>query len=445
MTTIGASFGDFVKAAQDRGELVVQPRSGTSCPRRMRDTLAATKRVAAVTAGTITLDSYTRLGQHDLAARAVAAGDELNGYPIVAHGATVTRRVLEGIQDAGFPVQVRHGSAQPEEIFSILAEVGVAASEGGPVSYCLPYGRTPLAESVASWTRCCAVYTRLRDNGVEPHLETFGGSLLGQLCPPSLLVAISVLEGLFFWQNGIRSISLSYAQQTSPSQDLEALAALRRLVRELLPEADTHVVVYTYMGLFPRSPQGARRLLELSAELAVRGGAARLIVKTAAEAFRIPTIAENTDALAIAARAAADTTPDTTPDVVPLLGDTQVYAEARALVEAVLTLDERVGAALVRAFAAGILDVPYCVHPDNNGAARSYLASDGTLLWASSGSMPLGRRTGPTCDQKVTSADLLTALSHVRDSFDDPVGGTARRRHRPRRPSVNGGSHARRL
>lgn len=440
MTTIGVSFGDFVKAAQDRGELVVQPRSGTSSPRRMRETLVATKRVAAVTVGTITLDSYTRLGQHDIAARAVAAGSELNGYPIVAHGATVTRRVLEGIHDVDFPVQVRHGSAQPEDIFSTLAEVGVAASEGGPVSYCLPYGRTPLAESVASWTRCCAIFTRLRDNGVEPHLETFGGSLLGQLCPPSLLVAISVLEGLFFWQNGIRSISLSYAQQTSPSQDLEALAALHRLIRELLPDADTHVVVYTYMGLFPRSPQGARRLLERSAELAVRGGAARLIVKTAAEAFRIPTIAENTDALAIAARAAADATPA----AVALPGDTQVYAEARALIEAVLTLDERVGAALVRAFAVGILDVPYCVHPDNNGAARSYLAPDGTLLWAGSGSMPLGRRTGPGDERKVTSADLLTALSYVRDSFDDPVERMARRGHQPRRLSVNGGSHARR-
>ena len=65
------------------------------------------------------------------------------------------------------------------------------------------------------------------DRGGRAHLETFGGCLLGQLCPPSLLVAISVLEALFFVQHGLRSVSLSYAQQTHPAQDIEALAALR--------------------------------------------------------------------------------------------------------------------------------------------------------------------------------------------------------------------------
>ena len=125
-----------------------------------------------------------------------------------------------------------------------------------------------------------------------------GGCLLGQLCPPGLLVATSVLEALFFVQHGIRSVSLSYAQQTSASQDEEAIQALARLAAERLPAIDTHVVVYAYMGRFPRTPRGASRLLADAARLAVRTGAARLIVKTTVESVRIPSVAENVAACA---------------------------------------------------------------------------------------------------------------------------------------------------
>ena len=82
--------------------------------------------------------------------------------------------------------------------------------------------------------------------------------MLGQLCPPGLLVAISVLEGLFFRQHGMRSVSLSYAQQTNPDQDEEAVAALRRLAAECCRDVDWHVVLYTYMGVFPRTPRRCR-------------------------------------------------------------------------------------------------------------------------------------------------------------------------------------------
>ncbi len=80
--------------------------------------------------------------------------------------------------------------------------------------------------------------------------------MLGQLCPPSLLVALSVLEGVFFKQHGLRSVSLSYAQQTHRGQDVEALLALRTLAAEHLSGLDWHVVLYTYMGVF-RAPRAA--------------------------------------------------------------------------------------------------------------------------------------------------------------------------------------------
>ncbi|MGK4580165.1 methylaspartate mutase [Kitasatospora sp. HPMI-4] len=409
----GTGFGAFVRRAHQAGELVVQPRMGMSEPARMRAGLAATRAAAGRTVGTITLDSYTRVGDLESAELALLEGVSLNGYPIVSHDVATTRQVLDGIHGPDFPVQVRHGSAAPLDIFRALMTVGLDASEGGPVSYCLPYGRIPLHQSVDNWSRSCELFARLRDLGREPHLETFGGCMLGQLCPPSQLVAISALEALFFHQHGLRSISASYAQQTHPQQDVEAVFALRRLCAELLPDTDWHVVIYAYMGVYPTSPEGALGLLGRAAELAAATGSERLIVKTVAESVRIPTVEENVGALEHAAATAARTR-----RVADDGGETQTYAEAAALVSAVLNLDPDVGQAMLLAFQRGYLDIPYCLHPDNQGRTRSYLDGEGRLRWADIGRLPLTGVVQAGESHTVTSGELLESLSYIRRKFD---------------------------
>ncbi len=406
------SFGGYVRAAAAAGQLVVQPRMGMSSPAAMRAGLLATRDARAVTIGTITLDSYTRVGDHDAVRDALRQGIDLNGYPIVHFAGDTNDQLLAGLSSAGFPIQVRHGSAAPGAIFTAIGQAGLAASEGGPVSYCLPYGRTALADSTRHWADACAAFAEAAA-GLQPHLETFGGCMMGQLCPPSLLVAISVLEAMFFHQHGIASISLSYTQQTNAVQDQQAIAALRRLAAELLPGVDWHVVLYTYMGVYPASPEGACILLEESARLAVRSGAERLIVKTVAEAHRIPTVAENVFALETAAAAAQDER--SLP--YPAFDGGEVYAEARALVSAVLNCAADLGRALRTAFARGYLDVPYCLHPDNAGRSRSYIDVDGQLRWAATGSMPIAGRQGSR-GSWLSSADLLSWLTYVGRKFD---------------------------
>jgi methylaspartate mutase epsilon subunit len=419
-------FGAFVRAAGDAGRLVVQPRMGFGDPVRMRAGLIATKAADATTVGTLTLDSYTRVGELHAVEEALREGISLNGYPVVSHPPATTESVLAGVRDAGFPVQVRHGSATPIDIFWALLRLRLNATEGGPVSYCLPYGRIPLADGVKNWEACCELYTRLRDVGIEPHLETFGGCMMGQLCPPGQLVAISFLEAMFFAQHGITSLSLSYAQQTDMGQDREAVAALRRLCDELLPTDNWHIVIYAYMGVYPETYRGAHHLLGRAAELAVSTGAHRLIVKTVAESRRIPTVAENVLALEYADAVARATAPHH-PGTDAALGDSPTYAEARALIDAVLGLHDDIGRALLAAFGRGWLDVPYCVHPDNAGRARSYIGPDGRLRWADIGRLPLRGVAEPGPARRIGSAELLADLFHVRRRYDEAAleGGPA--------------------
>jgi methylaspartate mutase epsilon subunit len=415
------SFGGFVAAAKAAGDLVVQPRMGFAPVDQMRAGLVAVKNARACVTGTVTLDSYTRVGLHRSARRALDNSDELNGYPLVAHGPVVTRTMLDGVMDETFPVQIRHGAALPGEIFLTLVAAGVDATEGGPVSYCLPYSRTPLHVAVDAWARACEVLTTRTLRGHRPHLESFGGCMLGQLCPPSLLVALSLLEGLFFRQHGLHDISLSYAQQTNTAQDTEAIHALRVLAEELLPDVSWHVVLYTYMGVFPGTELGALALLKESARLAVRSGAERLIVKTPAEAHRIPTVAENVRALEIAAataQAEREATSAGFGQQPTAIRDSAVYQEARTLVEACLELSADVGTALRTAFTRGYLDVPYCLHPDNANRTRSVVDPRGRLEWLQTGSMPISPSSGTGSTSQLQAAEFLDMLTFVSRGFD---------------------------
>ncbi len=423
-TVRSGRFSRFVQQAASDGRLIVQPRMGFGPVPRMRAGLEAVRAARCTTVGTITVDSYTRVNDHKSARQALHAGDDLNGFPLVTHGAETTRQMLFGLADDDFPVQVRHGSAIPDELFAALVAAGADATEGGPVSYCLPYSRVPLREAVASWARCCELLAGMD----EPmHVESFGGCMLGQLCPPSMLVALTILEGLFFREHGLRDISLSYAQQTHPGQDLEALAALRSLAGEWLGDLNWHVVLYTYMGVFPRTPVGAFRILEESARLAVRSGTERLIVKTQAEAMRIPSIGENVAALEFAA-AVAENEASRAP--VPPPSDTGILDEARLLITTTLQLGSDVGSALLEAFASGHLDVPFCLHRDNANRARARIDHRGQLVWSDTGALPLTGTYQDECTaQRLTARGLVDMLGYNERRFDREqlVGSPVRR------------------
>lgn len=417
----------YVERAAQAGQLVVQPRMGMSDPERMAEGLAAVTAARARTLGTLTIDSYTRVEDMAGAQAALAEGRALNGFPLVNHGPRVTAEVARAAD--GIPVQVRHGSARPAHIFEAMIEAGLSASEGGPVSYCLPYSRLPLAEAVPAWTDATQqLAEQADDHGMRAHLETFGGCMLGQMCPPSLLVAISVLEAMFFARNGVTSVSLSYAQQTNAVQDIEALAALHHLAELFLPSSVArHVVLYTYMGVYPATEAGAELLLDSSAQIAVRGGAQRLIVKTVAEAHRIPTVPENIAALERAARVSRQALQDDCPLPWARQVDYEtIYSEALRLITSVLDHGTDIGAGLRAAFASGVLDVPFCLHRDNAGVARGAIGDDGRLVWSGTGAMPLPVTGGTR--HAVTSSRLLGMLRYTADAHDRAAAALTRKR-----------------
>lgn len=414
-----------------------QPRMGFSDPAEMEAGLRAVRVSGVPAVGTITLDSFTRTNQHDLAREAVRNGRRLNGYPLVALGAERTRELIDRACGSDFPLQIRHGSARPHEIFEVMVAAGITATEGGPVSYCLPYGRVPLRIAFAEWERSIRTLVAAAPRG-QVHLESFGGCMLGQLCPPDLLIALAVLECLFFRDLGVQDVSLSYAQQTDDTQDREALQALRALADEYLSDVSWHVVVYTYMGVFPTTSSGARRLLADSAILTAESGCERMIVKTIAEAFRIPTVRENVEALRLAERTARVEAGGSRRPI----GDDGIYERAKTLISKTLDGGETPGKAMLRAFQSGRLDVPYCLHPDNANRCRSAVDERGRLVWSDTGSMPIAPVGRPR--PIPTSSELLGMLSFVRRRFDGCAAeeGPSSQNELPGTDLREGGAHS---
>lgn len=404
------------KFLKGRSDLYVQPRMGMGLLENMRTGLQAVKTLDVPAIGTITLDSYTRMGQLEEAEKSIQAGLDLNGFPILAYPSSQIRDHLSSLGSEEFLIQVRHGTASPEKIFEQLVKSHLFLTEGGPVSYCLPYSRFPLKEAIASWQRACCI---LAHYPARSHLESFAGCLLGQLCHPSVLVSLGILEALFFQQNGLKDISLSYAQNYSLIQDLAAVSALGKLAGLYLSqEIHWHIVIYTFMGLFPETTRGYEKILKESVQLAILSGAKRIIVKTCEESRQIPTVSSN-----LAALKKAHEFSRSLPEKVPYDPEEEerIFSQSRALIECVLNLNQDVGTGLYKAFQKGYLDVPFCLHPDNRRLATCAIDQHGYLQWISSGKLPVtihSSKSHSSAIPSLTSRNFLEMLSFNRQKFD---------------------------
>ncbi|TBU77360.1 methylaspartate mutase [Phytopseudomonas daroniae] len=371
---------DFNAYVLDRYALsgpVLQPRMGFSSRSRMQAGLKATAGSHANTVCTITLDAFTRVNDLDAAQRAIDNGAMLNGYPIVNHPVAETREMLGRIRDIyNVPVQIRHGSPDPVHIFRRMTEVGLAATEGGPVSYCLPYSRTPLRDAFSHWRSACEVLSQ----GVEhSHIESFAGCMMGQMCDPAVLVALNVLEGLFLREHGISTLSFSYAQGISPMQDLAALSALKKLVGERFTPGSYHFVAYVFMGFFPRTIGGFCRIMQDALSVVRAAGVHRVIVKTPVESRRIPRIEENIAALEYAEYCLRT---GGVLSEVPFDYDehNRILDKATKLISGTLVLDSNISEAILSAFDCGLLSIPYCLHPDNKRGSGTVLTPNNYYL-----------------------------------------------------------------
>ncbi|WP_323122583.1 hypothetical protein [Burkholderia alba] len=405
-------------AEADRsGVALIQPRSGVGSQRQMIALLDVLNRPDTADCLTLTIDSHTRLLKFDTAKRLLAhAPEQLNGYPLVAHGYRAVRELTERYDR---PIQVRHGSPDGRRLFVESVAGGIQSYEGGGISYNLPYCRNvPLEVSLRAWQEIDEACGALEAAGCAIDREFFG-SLSAVLMPPSISLAVIFLEAVLAARAGCRCLSLAYPQSGNIIQDVAALRSIRELAGDYLgADVNVYPVLHEFMGVFPQDVERAQTLILFGGLTARLGRATKIINKTSQEAIGIPDAEVNAEG--IRRTRLAYEAYFSFVDVPRERVEEETYwvqRETRELLDPVLSEPDLI-AAIVDAFHDGRLDIPFPSNREALGRITPVRDGDIAIRFADTGKLPFSpevkARHKAKCKQSASNAPIF---KRVRDSI----------------------------
>lgn len=368
-----------LQSARLHGQLLVQPRCGVGHHASMHKLMTDMERMAAPDIATVTIDAHTRLKRFDVAARvARQEPQQLNGYPLVAHGWRLGRELNESVQS---PVQIRHGSPDPRMLFEVALASGFTAFEGGGIGYNIPYCKdVPLRDSLQWWREVDQRCGELASQGIIVDREFFG-TLTAVLMPPTIQLAVAVLEAMLAHESGVRCLSVAVCQTGHTVQDIAMLRAIPRLAERYLSGCAQQVfpVLHQFMGAFPTARHDSDALILRGAMVAKAGGAVKTISKTHQEAVGVPTLDANVSGILLSKAANSWIL-----DLIEVSSEAVEHelewllCEVDALLAPVLDGSDLLNS-ICGAFASGRLDVPFSASRYANAHVVPMRAPDGAI------------------------------------------------------------------
>ncbi|CAN7769046.1 hypothetical protein LJR245_007439 [Rhizobium leguminosarum] len=384
---VKGSTTERMRAAKERGDVLVQPRCGVGSHEAQLALLRRLSREAGPDISTITVDSYTRLGAFEKAADiAKRAPERLNGYPVVAHGAEKVREIVTSLD---VPIQIRHGSPDPRVLFATALEGGVDGFEGGPLCYTLPYSKEfPLLRALHAWDEVDEMCGYLAAQDIEIDREFFG-SLSGTLIHPVIALSLTFIEAIKAFGKGGRSGGIAISQSGCVYQDIAALRAIAILSEFFFPDKIIYPVFHHFMGVFPKDVSSALSVIAQGSITARLGGATKVVVKTEAEAIGIPDVQANVKAINFSRIFLSSTFDGFMPREERIEEEAYyIVQEVKSLVSNAFT-HSNVNETIVALFARGILDVPFCPSHECQGLCIPRRGLDGAIRFADPGRMDL--------------------------------------------------------
>lgn len=388
------SFPKTQLAAEARGLTpIIQPRCGVPLIFEQIKLFQALKQGGAQVLS-YQVDSLTRNNNYVGVQAAIAESRQtktatINGFPIINHGVPGLRRIISEVQT---PLQARHSTRDPRLLAEISYAGGVTAFEGGAICYNTPYYKDyPLDQSINRWQyvdRLTGIY--FERYGIALDREFFG-TLTATLIPPCLAIVVNILQGILAVKQGVKCLSLGYAEQGHRIQDIAAIRMLGKLAREVFEnlgyrDIQVNTVFHQYMAAFPDDERRAGELIHQSAITAALSGATRMIAKTPIEAYRIPTTQDNVQGLQLGISGFAEAVNHT-------IDETRVNEECRMIRREVdLMLDSvvRLGngciaEGIVKAFREGYLDIPFSPSLYNRGEVVTARDVEGAVRFLKKG------------------------------------------------------------
>ncbi len=387
-----ASAHTVLRTAVNTGIPALQPRGGVGGHDEMRALLQELEAGAAPDLLPVTIDAHTRLRHFDVAAATLRTSPgNLNGYPLVSHGWERGRELNACVQA---PLEIRHGSPDARDLFAVTIASGITSFEGGGISYNLPYCKdVPLPVSLEAWREVDAACGTLARAGVIVDRELFG-TLTAVLVPPSLSLAITLLEAILAAREGVRCLSIAYPQSGALAQDVAALRAIPDLARRYLPPTvEVFPVLHQFMGVFPRDRDKADALILYGGLTGRLGGAAKIITKTNQEAFGIPDAEANIAGVRTTRLATSDLLDFVRVDQEQVEQEQQwIESEVDELVQPILAGTDT-ATAIAQAFSAGTLDIPFSASIHAHSQVTPQRDSTGAIRYLEVGALPFSQST----------------------------------------------------
>lgn len=392
------NYARKVRWAKEHGRTLVQPRGGFALIEEQIALLRCLQDEGGADLLPLTTDSYTRNERWQDAQRGLDASRQLgrsvlNGVPVVNHGHRAVRRLVEAVDH---PIIALTGTARPRLTGEIVLAAGVSAYLGSPIAYTMSYAKEySLQHGIKNYQYLDRLAAWYSERGVPIHREQ-PGFLTGTLEPPGLSIAISVLDMLLALEQGIRHYSPGIGQNLCFVQDVAALRALEVVCRAYAQrfgydDVFIPTVSDQWMGAFPPDEVRANAVIAMGAVIPHFGGATQVVTKSAQEARGIPTKEANaagarlTKTILIMLEGVPR---GTSPELE--LEQRMIEAEARAIVDRTLELgDGDVAVGVIRAFRAGVLDVPWSPNLENANLVMPVRDGRGAVRYLHSGHVPL--------------------------------------------------------
>ncbi|WP_101690573.1 methylaspartate mutase subunit E [Dysgonomonas massiliensis] len=391
-------FGDKLAKAAQEGVTLIQPRAGVALYDEHIKLLQYLETEGEADLLPTTIDSYTRLNRYKEAELGIEKSKEsgrsmLNGFPAVNYGVDICRTVTSSLKN---PVQVRHGTPDARLLTEIAIAGGFTSYEGGGISYNIPYSKNfSLERTIAYWQYTDRLVGMYEEAGISINREPFG-PLTGTLVPPCISNAVAIIETLLAATQGVKDVTVGYGQCGNLIQDVAAIRSLNIMTRLYLDKFgfnDVRVttVFHQWMGGFPQDEAKSFGVISWGAAAAVLAKATKVIVKTPHEAMGVPTKEANAAGLKATKQLTSMLKDQSFVDIPAVVAESEIIMqEMKCILDKVEELgqgDYAIGT--IRAFEAGVIDIPFAPSKFNAGKVMPARDNTGAVRLLDAGNIPL--------------------------------------------------------
>jgi len=361
-----------------------------------------------------TVDSLTRTSRFEEAERGLEESlrtgkSALNGFPIVAHGVTKTRKVIDAVK---LPVQPRMNAPDVRLVVEISLASGHTASSNGAMMSFWHYSKdVPLETCIRNAQYQYKLYGYYEERGVPILAEPSGGFTFST--PYSIPHAGGIIDALLAAEQGAKNVVLSVFMQGNLAQDVAAIITLPRLGEEYLNRFGHKDVTVTVMSscwgnIFPNDHAEAYALISLTGVTGALAKAQIIHFKTIHERVTIPTKEANAASLRAGKKVV-----NMLKDQKITLDNKKVSIEAKMLELEIRTILDRVielgdgdvAIGAIRGVEAGVLDQPFATTQYVAGRVMGVRDNEGAVRYLDHGNIPFTKEIVEFHRQKISERE----------------------------------------